>query len=87
MKNEQEIYEVDQLNLLDCKDILFEQEKSGYMTLKLNGKEYKKVNLTRLIPFTSKDEYISLSFENEEKEFREIGVIKNIKEQQAGGNQ
>ena len=33
-----------------------------------------------LIPFYSKTTYISLSYENSEKEFREIGVIKDMAE-------
>lgn len=87
VKNEQEIYEVDQLNLLDCKQVVFEQEQSGFMTLKLGETKYNKVNLTRLIPFVSKEEYISVSYENEEKEFREIGVIRDIKELSEGQRQ
>lgn len=74
----QEIYEVDKLVLLNAIELDFSQESSGYMTLKLNGETYKKVNLTRLIPFVSKTKYISIAFENDEKEFREIGVIEDM---------
>ena len=79
-----EIYEVDRLNLLDCKKIELRQEKSGFLTLEYEGRTYNKVDPTRLIPFISKTTYISLSYENDEKEFREIGVIKDMAELESG---
>ena len=75
-----EVYEVDKLTLLDCKKISLKQEKSGFLTLEYDGSTYSRVDPTRLIPFLSKTTYISLSYENEDKEFREIGVIKDMKE-------
>jgi hypothetical protein len=75
----EEIYEVDKLTLLDCSKIKFNKERSGYLTLSLDGKIYHKVSPARLMPFKSKTNYISLSYENEEKEFREIGVIKDMR--------
>ncbi|MDD7429779.1 MAG: DUF1854 domain-containing protein [Oscillospiraceae bacterium] len=77
---EQEIYEVDKLNILDCDKLKFSQEESGYLTLEYEGKTYHKVNPTRLIPFHSKNEYISVNYENEEKEFREVGVIRSLED-------
>ncbi len=76
----EEVYEVDKLTLLDCKKIALKQEKSGFLTLEYDGRTYSRVDPTRLIPFLSKTTYISLSYENEEKEFREIGVIKDMKD-------
>ena len=73
----EEKYEVDKLTLLNGGELLFKKEKSGFLTLEKGGKTYHKVNLTRLIPFVTKTEYISVSYENDEKEFIEIGVIKN----------
>ena len=77
---EQEVYEVDKLTLLDGKKIRLAKEESGFLTLDYEGRTYHKVNPTRLIPFYSKTTYISLSYENSEKEFREIGVIKDMAE-------
>ena len=77
---QQEVYEVDKLNILDCKKLKFTKEDSGYLTLDYDGKIYHKVNPTRLIPFYSKDTYISINYENDEKEFREIGVIRSLGE-------
>lgn len=76
----EEIYEIDKLTLLDCSKLEFKKEESGYLTLNYEGKEYNKVNPTRLLPFLSKTTYISISYENDEKEFREVGVIKDINE-------
>ena len=78
MTNNEELYKVDELNLLDCKKIHLTHEKSGFLTLEYEGKTYHKTDPTRLIPFFSKTTYISLSYENEEQEFREIGVIKDM---------
>ena len=73
-----EEFEIDKLILLNCGELEFAQEESGFVSLKYRGEEYKRVILTRLIPFYSKTTYISVAYENEEKEFKEIGVIKNI---------
>jgi len=75
-----EDFEVDKLILLNCKELNFSKEENGFISLKYRGEEYKRVKLTRLIPFYSKTTYISVAYENEEKEFKEIGVIKNIDE-------
>ncbi len=80
MNNEEELYEVDKLTLLDCKKIKLSLEKSGFLTLEYEGRSYSRVNPTRLIPFYSKTTYISLSYENEEGEFREVGIIKDMAE-------
>ena len=73
-----EIYEVDKLTLLDCSKLKLSIEKSGFLTAEYDGKTYHRVDPTRLIPFKSKTTYISLSYETEEKEFREIGVIRDM---------
>lgn len=80
MNDIQEIYEVDKLTLLDCSQIKLKREKSGFLTLDYMGKTYRRINPTRLIPFYSKTTYISLSYENDDKEFREVGVIKDMAE-------
>ncbi len=78
MTETEELYKVDELKLLDCKKIHLTHEKSGFLTLEYEGKVYHKTDPTRLVPFFSKTTYISLSYEDEEKEFHEIGVIKNM---------
>lgn len=78
--NTAEVYEVDKLTLLNCAEIHLKKEPSGYLTLEYGGKTYRKIDPTRLIPFYSKTKYISLHYENEEREFREVGVIKDMAE-------
>lgn len=75
-----EIYEVEKYNALDGKNIKFIQNDSGFLSLEYGDKKYSKVNLTRLIPYYSKTTYISVSYEDEEKNFKEIGIIEDIKE-------
>ncbi|MBR1723623.1 MAG: DUF1854 domain-containing protein [Ruminococcus sp.] len=75
-----ETFELDRLTLLDCSKIELDLEQSGFLTLKYDGREYHRISPTRLIPFFSRTTYISLSFENEETEFEEIGVIRDMSE-------
>lgn len=71
-------FEVDTLKLLDCKELQFTEEESGYLTLEYRGNVYHKINPTRLIPFLSKDEFISMNYENEDKELIEVGVVRRL---------
>ncbi len=77
---DEELFEADKLVILDPKELTFSKEESGFMTLVFQGKTYKKINLTRLQPFYSKFEYVSVNYENDEKEFIEVGVIRDIRE-------
>ncbi len=75
-----EKFEVDRLELLDCSKLDFYRDDAGFISLKYEGTEYFNVRLTRLMPFYSATTYISVAYDNEEKEFKEIGVIKDMKE-------
>ena len=72
----QKTFEVDTLTLLDPDSLEFSREESGFMTLKFDGETYNRVALTRLVPFMSKTEYISCTFEKD-GEWIEIGVIRD----------
>lgn len=74
----EELFEVDQLRLLEGSKLKFSKNDSGYLSLYYDGKTYDKINLTRLIPFKTTDEYISVFYEDEEKNFKEVGVIRDI---------
>ncbi len=80
MNINEESFAADKLNILDCSRLKFTKEKSGFMTLEADGKTYNKVNLTRLQPFYEKTRFISVNYENDEKEFIEIGVIRDMAE-------
>ncbi|BCN30648.1 DUF1854 domain-containing protein [Anaeromicropila herbilytica] len=76
----EETYEVERLNMLHGSSLNFIKNDSGFLSLEFEKKKYEKVILTRLIPFYSKNTYISVSYEDEEKNFHEIGVIKDTKD-------
>ncbi len=77
---QEELFEVDKLELLDAKKLEFFRDKAGFVSLKYEGQEYFNVRLTRLIPFYSKTTYISVAYDNEDREFKEIGVIQDMKD-------
>lgn len=76
---EPEKFEVDKLELLDAGKLTFHRDDAGFISLEYEGNEYFNVRLTRLMPFYSATTYISVAYDNEEKEFKEIGVIKDMK--------
>lgn len=80
MTRMEELFEIDQLTILDANSLKFMSNDSGYLSLEYNNKQYNKVNLTRLIPFQTTNQYISVNYEDDEKNFHEIGVIKDIHE-------
>ncbi len=79
-QNTTAIYEVDTLRLLEPNKVELIPEDSGLLTLRYDGEEYVRVTLTRLVPFVSGHEYISASYKTDRDEWKEIGVIKNIRE-------
>ncbi len=79
-ENAGEVFEIDMLELLDCSKLEFFRDDAGFISLKYDGNEYFNVRLTRLVPFYSKTTYISVAYDNEDREFKEIGVIKDMKE-------
>lgn len=79
-QNTQTVYEVDTLNILPSDGIVLKCEESGFLSLEYNSERYERVSLTRLIPYIDEDKYISVSYNNEENEWKEIGVIKDINE-------
>ncbi len=77
-QNTTAIYDVDTLNILSPEKITLTENESGYLSLSYDGKNYEKVDLTRLVPFNDENKYISVSYKNEEDEWKEIGVIKDL---------
>lgn len=71
-------FETDTLTILDPAKISFTREKSGYLTLVYGAERYERVTLTRLIPFEDEEKYLSVSYNNAEDEWREIGVIDDL---------
>lgn len=73
-------FSVDTLRILNVKELKFTRRDSGYLYLDYNGNTYEEISLTRLQPFYCLDTYISVAFRNNEEEWIEIGVIKDLKE-------
>ncbi|MGN1121924.1 MAG: DUF1854 domain-containing protein [Eubacteriales bacterium] len=68
----------DPLLILTPQELCFTREESGYLTLVYGTERYEKVTLTRLIPFEDEEKYLSVSYNNAEDEWREIGVIDDL---------
>ena len=56
----------------------FSRTKGGFVSLKYNGKEWDRVQVIRLFPFTEPDKFISIR--TVEERSKEIGVIENMKD-------
>ncbi len=78
IQNTQSVFDVDTLKILSPAEIIFETSDSGFLTYKCGEEAVERVNLTRLIPFISEDKYISVTYKNENEEWKEIGVIEDI---------
>ena len=79
-QNTTAIYDVDTLNILSPDKIGLTETESGYLEFSYDGRDYEKVDLTRLVPFNDENRYISVSYKNEEDEWKEIGVIKDLED-------
>ena len=77
-QNTTAIYDVDTLNILSPEKIMLTVSENGYLSLSYDGKNYEKADLTRLVPFNDESKYISVSYKNDEDEWKEIGVIKDL---------
>ena len=75
-----EDFAIDTLRILDVRKLNFVRKNSGYLFLDYDGKTYEEISLTRLQPFYCLDTYISVAFRNDEEEWIEIGVIKDLKD-------
>lgn len=73
-------FSVDTLRILNVNELKFTRKDSGYLYLDYKGNNYEEISLTRLQPFYCLDTYISVAFRNNEEEWIEIGVIKDLKE-------
>lgn len=58
---------------IDTKKAQFETLESGFLKLSLEGKVYDKVTLTRLLPYSQEESYITVIQGQEE-----IGIIKDL---------
>lgn len=75
-----EDFAIDTLRILNVNELKFTRRDSGYLYLEYQGNTYEEISLTRLQPFFCLDTYISVAFRNNEEEWIEIGIIKDLKD-------
>ena len=75
---EEETKEMLKLVLLTKDNAVFSETPGGFLSLKTGEKEYPRVKVLRMFPFTDPARFISIR-EPDEKQ-KEIGVIEDIKE-------
>lgn len=75
-----EEFAVDTLRILDVNELKFTRPDSGFLDLEFDGKKYDRIILTRLQPFYASDLNISVAFKNDDREWIEIGMIRDLKE-------
>ena len=73
-------FETDKLVILEPEKLVFSRDNSGFLALEYSGETYKKVSLTRLVPFDNEDSYISVNYTDEKEDWKEIGVIADVSE-------
>lgn len=68
------------IGFLDINKAEFFMTPGGFVGLKYDGKEYRRVSLRRALPVVRPFEYISVA----DHEDKEIGIIKNVEELSEG---
>jgi len=62
------------IGIMDVSETTFYKNPMGFLALKYRDAEYKRVKLSRAVPFTQPYEYISVA----DMESKEIGIIRNV---------
>lgn len=75
---ERETEEMLRMNWLDSSNAVFTKTAGGFVSLKTGDKEYERVHVVRMFPFTDPDRYISIR--TPEENSKEIGIIRDMKE-------
>lgn len=73
-------FETDKLVILEPEKMKFSRDNSGFLVLEYENETYKKVSLTRLVPFDDDESYISVNRTDEDDDWQEIGVIVKVSE-------
>lgn len=75
---EKEAEEMAALHYLTKDNAEFSRTKGGFVSLKYDGKEWDRVQVIRLFPFTEPNKFISIR--TAEERSKEIGVIEDLKQ-------
>lgn len=74
---EKETEEMLKLCYITSKNAEFKRTEGGFVSMKMDGKEYARIQVYRTFPFTDPDKFISIREPNEKA--KEIGVIRDLK--------
>lgn len=74
---EKETEEMLKLCYITNKNAEFKRTEGGFVSMKMDGKEYARIQVYRTFPFTDPDKFISIREPNEKA--KEIGVIRDLK--------
>lgn len=64
------------IGILDADTLCFYRNPKGFIALKVGQEDYKRVKLSRILPFADPFRYISVA----DMEGKEIGIIKDLSE-------
>jgi hypothetical protein len=67
---------MDYIKYISSKDAYFYKNNGGFLGLKLEDKDFKRVSLHRSFPLSYKNSYIAVK----DKEDKEIGIIKDLED-------
>ncbi|MDF2541366.1 MAG: hypothetical protein K0S47_1084 [Herbinix sp.] len=76
-KMEKETEEMLRLRFITKDNAVFERTEGGFVSMKIEGEFYPRIQVYHAFPFTDPDSYVSIR-ESDEKA-KEIGIIKNIR--------
>ncbi len=83
MSSVNKVPEISDIGILDIVKLDFYKSQNGFLRVKYNDVEYKRIILSRTMPYTDPESYICVA----DSDMKEIGILKSIEdlsEEQAG---
>lgn len=65
---------LDDVGMLNASGLSFYRNPNGFLAMKKDGQDFKRVKLTRVLPFSDPQRYVAVS----DYEGNEIGIIKDV---------
>ena len=70
----QNVNTISDIGILDLSKLEFFRSKNGFLGLKYNGTEYKRIILSRTMPYTDPESYICVA----DTDMKEIGILDKV---------
>lgn len=70
----QNVNTISDIGILDLSKLEFFRSKNGFLGLKYNGTDYKRIILSRTMPYTDPESYICVA----DTDMKEIGILDNV---------